>query len=93
MLAKLVNIEPASDGITGSNYISSAGYFEGRLYLNNQDTGEEYNLFVCTKDWSWVKEGMCYNLNLDDINTNIESHKFSSELSGCYVGILDSSSC
>jgi hypothetical protein len=91
VVAKLINVEPADDG-NGSNYIPSAGYFEGRLFLS-QETGEDYEIFVCSEDWSWVELDSCYEVNLDDVNANVESHKFSAELSGCYVGALAKTTC
>jgi len=79
--------------IIGGDFVPSAGYYEGKLVLSDITTGKKYPIFVCSKSWDWVKEGSCYKFNLDEVNENIEQHKFSAELSGCYVGTLEQVSC
>ena len=84
--AKLVNVE-------GGEYVESAELYEGTLTFEDIYTQKEHEIFVCTEDWSWVVEGNCYILNLPEINENIEQHRFSAELSGCYVGKLTETTC
>ena len=84
--AKLVSVE-------GGVFVPSAGYYEGELTLSDVRTGKEYSIFVCSKSWDWVKENACYRFSPIEVNKNIEQHKLSSELSGCYVGSLDEVNC
>ena len=79
---KLINIE-------GGDFVESAGYYEGNLYFQNLETGEEYSIFTCSESWDWVVKEDCYSINKADVEKNIEEHKFSSALSGCYVGTLN----
>jgi len=79
--------------VTGGNLSQSAGYYEGSLVFQDISNMTEYNMFLCTGNWSVVKLNSCYNLNLTEIAQNVENHKFSSELSGCYVGTLTEVSC
>jgi len=79
--------------VKGGDFVSSADYYEGELILTNIITGKEYSLFVCSKSWNWVKEGSCYKFSPAEVNENIEQHKYSAELSGCYVGTLEQVSC
>lgn len=79
--------------ITGGNFVPSAGYYEGRLLLSDTATNKEYSIFACSQSWDWVKESACYKFNPAEVNKNIEQHRRSAELSGCYVGSLDEVSC
>lgn len=79
--------------ITGGDFVPSAGYYEGKLILSDITTGKEYPIFACSESWNWVKESSCYKLNPEEVNENVEQHKFSAELSGCYVGSLEEVSC
>ena len=79
--------------ITGGDFVASAGYYEGKLILSDIQNGTAYSIFACSKNWGWVKENSCYKFNPEEVNTNIEQHKFSSELSGCYVGSLEEVNC
>ncbi len=80
------------DSISGGDFSTAAGYYEGSLTLHNQN-GKEYSLFYCTKDWSIIKAGNCFNLSPTELEKNTESHKFSMELSGCYTGSLEPTPC
>jgi len=80
-------------GTDGGSFVESAGFYEGMLQLTDIKTNNRYIVSTCTQDWSWVKIDSCYKLNLKEINTNMESHKYSAELSGCYVGRLESVEC
>lgn len=82
VIAKLVSV-------TGGDFVESGGYYEGMLKLGDTKTNEEYSIFACSKDWSWVEEGNCYKFSPFAVNKNIEQHKYSTELSGCYVGLLE----
>ena len=82
--AKLISI---------TNFTPCGSYYEGTLILSDTATGEKYSIFVCSKSWDWVKKGSCYKFSPDDINENVEHHKYSAELSGCYVGTLEQVSC
>jgi len=86
VVARLISIE-------GGSFVDAAGYYEGTLKLKEIKTDKEYSIFVCTKDWSWVELNSCYNFNLSEIENNIESHKYSAELGGCYVGKLEKVNC
>lgn len=85
-ISKLVNV-------TGGGFVESAKYYEGELKFVDTKNNGEYSIFLCTKDWSWIKEGYCYKLNLSEIEENVNNHKYSMELSGCYVGILQQVAC
>jgi hypothetical protein len=86
IIVKLVNA-------TSWGYVESAGYYGGILDFVDIKTSKNYSINPCSKDWSWVKEGSCYEINLREVNQNIESHKYSMMLSGCYVGTLNQTSC
>ncbi len=79
--------------ITGGDFVPSAGYYEGRLILSDIATREEYSIFACSKSLNWVKEDSCYKFSPDEVNENIEQHKYSAELNGCYVGTLEQVTC
>ncbi len=79
--------------ITGGDFVPSANYYEGELNLSNTVTGKKYSIFVCSTSWDWVKQNSSYKFNPDEVNKNIESHKYSAELSGCYVGSLEEVNC
>ncbi len=79
--------------ITGGDYVESAGLYEGTLVFEDIETSETYSYFVCTENWSWVKLYSCYKLNLEEIQQNIDNHMHSAELSGCYVGTIEETSC
>ena len=84
--AKLVSI-------IGGNFVASAGYYEGKLTLSDTKDGKEYSIPACSKNWDWVKEGSCYQFSPAEVNKNIDQHKYSAELSGCYIGILTQVEC
>jgi len=86
VIAKLISI-------TNSGFVPSANYYEGQLILSNTITKEEYSIFACSTSWDWVKQDSCYKFNPDEVNKNIDGHKMSAELSGCYVGSLEEVSC
>jgi hypothetical protein len=86
VVAKIVNI-------TGGDFVPSADYYEGLLKLQDIKISEIYSIFLCTKNWSPIKMNSCYQFNISEVNENIESHKFSAELSGCYVGTLALANC
>ncbi|VVB76075.1 Uncharacterised protein [uncultured archaeon] len=88
--AKLVDIQKSADT---NGYVQSAGYYEGTLTLVNIQTQKEYSFFACSKDWNWVNESACYTFSPAEVSKNIESHIYSSELSGCFVGELDQVPC
>ena len=79
--------------LTGGDLVSSANYYEGSLVFQDTMNMSQYNLFLCTTDWSVVKLMSCYELNLTEVAQNIESHRMSSELSGCYVGTIQKVNC
>ncbi|MCX8193865.1 MAG: hypothetical protein N3G19_00660 [Candidatus Pacearchaeota archaeon] len=58
------------------------------LKLEDVKTKEEYLIFACSREWNWVKLNSCYVFNFTEVKENIERHKMSMELSGCYVGTL-----
>jgi len=80
-------------GITGGNFSESNGYYTGVLTFMNVVQGTGYPMVLCTTDWSVVKLMSCYSLNLTEIAQNVESHRMSSELSGCYVGTIQKVNC
>lgn len=84
--AKLINI-------SGGAFVSLANYYEGKLILSNTITGEKYSIPTCSTTWDWVKQNSCYKLNPNEINENLDKHKMSAELSGCYVGSLEEVNC
>ncbi len=84
--AKLVNL-------TGGEYIPSAGYYEGRLDLTDTATGKVYPIFVCSRNWDWVKNDSCYEFSPEVVDANIDLHQYSMELSGCFVGNLNPVAC
>lgn len=84
--AKLVNI-------SGGNLSRAAGLYEGKLTLVDVNMGEEYSIFTCIDSWDWVKLNSCYFFNNSLVKANIENHKYSMELSGCYVGTLNEVNC
>ncbi len=88
VIAKLISIGPPN-----GEFIQSAGLYEGELELENIETSETYSYFVCTYDWSWVKLESCYKFDPVEVQQNIDDHKFSAELSGCYVGTFEEISC
>ena len=93
-IVKLTKIAPAADNDNnGSNFVKSAGYYEGELVLQDKYSGKEYTLFACSKTWDWVKLANCYKFNEANFKANVESHIYSMELSGCYVGTLEPISC
>ncbi|HDI03088.1 MAG TPA: hypothetical protein ENF67_00930 [Candidatus Pacearchaeota archaeon] len=79
--------------VINSSFDRYAGYYEGKLILLDIKTGKKYSIFVCSKSWDWVKENSCYKFSPKEVNENIEKHKYSAELSGCYVGTLEEISC
>lgn len=79
--------------ITSVNLVESAGIYEGLLIFTDIKTGKETPLFICSKSWDFVKADNCYIWNDKNIQKNIDSHKYSAELSGCYVGELKVTSC
>lgn len=86
IIARLINITDAA-------FSDSSGYYEGRLKLKDIKTNEERWISPCAKDWSWVKEGACYRFNSTEVKRNVESHRYSAELGGCYVGTLEQINC
>lgn len=84
--AKLINI-------TGGDFTPSAQYYEGRLILSYRITGKQITIFVCSESWDWVKQDSCYRFDPNKVNENIEQHKYSAELSGCYIGSLEEVAC
>jgi hypothetical protein len=79
--------------VSGGYWVPSAGYYEGELNLTDTSTGNHYIIFVCSKDWSWVRNSSCYELNPREVSENVKLHIYSAELSGCYVGKLNIASC
>lgn len=79
--------------VVNSSFDRYAGYYEGKLILLDITTGKKYSIFVCSKSWEWVKENSCYRFSPKEVNENIEQHKYSAKLSGCYVGTLEKVSC
>ncbi len=84
--AKLINV-------TGGEIVYSTGKYEGNLTLIDSLANNKYKIFVCTKNWSWIKVGSCYSFNYSNIEENVYNHIFDGELSGCYVGELNKSLC
>jgi hypothetical protein len=86
------------NNVTGGDFVPSANYYEGTLFYNciGQNCKiyiSEPSIFVCTGNWSWVKIGSCYEINDLEVQRNIQNHKYSMELSGCYVGSLKEVNC
>jgi len=79
--------------VLGGDFVPSANYYEGSLVFQDTANMSQYNMFLCTTDWKVVKLNSCYSLNLTEMAQNIESHRMSMELSGCYVGTLTEVSC
>ena len=86
VIARLINV-------VGGDFVESAGYYEGMLTLKDVDSNEEYSIFACAEDWSWVEENSCYKFSPSEVEENVESHKMSAQLSGCYVGTLEKADC
>ena len=80
-------------GIEGGNFVDSVGYYEGTLNFVDVIDNRDYSIFACSKSWDWVKEGNCYKYDITAIKNNVESQRYSMELSGCYVGTLTEVSC
>jgi len=76
-----------------NNFVESAGYYEGNIVLKDVITGKDYSTFVCSQKRNWSKEGDCYEFNLEDVQENIDLHKYSAELSGCYIGEFKQIKC
>ena len=88
VVAKLTNIERAT-----GNVEQFSGYYEGKLSLQDVNSGKIYSIFACSKDWSWVKQDYCYKFNPSEVDNNVQSHMYSAELSGCYIGTLQQVNC
>ena len=87
VVAKLTNFEDFG-------FVQSAGMYEGRLTLIDVNNNTQYIIGPCTQDkLDWVVNDSCYRFNITEVNNNIESHRMSMELSGCYVGTLARVSC
>ncbi len=83
---KLITIE-------GGNFVDSANLYEGNLIFENVENKESYFVFVCSDDWLWVQLNACYKINVNEVERNIKEHKYSAELSGCFVGNLQKVDC
>ncbi|MCK4589889.1 MAG: hypothetical protein KAT77_05565 [Nanoarchaeota archaeon] len=79
--------------ISGGGFVEAAGYYEGTLKLRGVGDDEEYTIFACSKSWDWVKQDGCYKFDKSEVDKNVDNHKFSAELSGCFVGRLAETSC
>jgi hypothetical protein len=92
--AKLVSIDtPVWNSKVENYYNSGSGYYEGILNFSDIKTNKNYSIIVASKDWSWVKVGNCYKINLTEVNQNIKRHETSMMFSEYYVGTLEQTSC
>ena len=84
--------------VTGGDFNNASNYYEGTLFYdcigqNCKIYIMEPSIFVCTENWSWVKVGSCYEINDLEVQRNIQAHKYSAELSGCYIGSFEEVNC
>ena len=84
ILAQLVHID-------GGN-LTKSGYYEGSLNLEDVANDDQYNIYLCSKNWN-VEVNSCYKFKPIDVEENKEVNMQTEGLSGCYTGELEAVNC